>query len=213
MGKVRGRSVQQLPDMSEVRERHDSQSRNDAVIGSWTGHRKECPLVWLDHFLDPVQSTRILLMMIKAFSRFLVVVPIPNEFTVTVAKAVHWHLFVKFDLCSVIQSERGWEFWNEILSSICKTYGIRLGQTTAGRPVCNGRKRKSCLIYETERTLNVTARNRATEDIYGLKWGSERCHGIWKYEYVEVTGCEENSNGRLMTASVWKEVHVKYWHK
>ena len=80
-----------------------------------------------------------LLTMIDAFSRFLIAVPIPNKFAVTVAKAIHRHLFVKFGLCRVIQSDRGREFQNEILSSICRKYGIRLVQTTAGRPSCNGR--------------------------------------------------------------------------
>ena len=80
-----------------------------------------------------------LLTMLDGFSRFLIAVPIPNKFASTVAKAIHRNLFAKFGLCRVIQSDRGKEFQSGILQGICDQYGIKLVQTTAGRPNCNGR--------------------------------------------------------------------------
>jgi hypothetical protein len=76
---------------------------------------------------------------LDTFTRYLIAVPLRNKTAPVVAAALIRHVFAVFGLAREIYSDRGGEFCNRVLQTICQEYGIRHLKTSAERPSANGR--------------------------------------------------------------------------
>ena len=84
------------------------------------------------------QGSSYVLTCVDHFSRFTILVPLPNKSATTVAHAIVSHLICPFTTPRVILSDNGAEFSNEILANICKQYNITQTFVTAYHPASNG---------------------------------------------------------------------------
>ncbi len=66
------------------------------------------------------------LVCVDHFSRFVNLVPLPNKSAVVVAHALVSHLLCPFTTPSILLSDNGSEFKNEVLNTICQYYRISL---------------------------------------------------------------------------------------
>jgi hypothetical protein len=80
-----------------------------------------------------------ILTVLDAFSRYLIAIPIRNKSATTVAAALHRNVFAIWGLPRQLYSDRGGEFCNQLMDSICMEYGIRHLRTSPERPASNGR--------------------------------------------------------------------------
>ena len=76
--------------------------------------------------------------MIDCFSRYVIVVPIPNKEPHSVAKAIYEHLICVFGIPGRILTDRGGEFINSGLSAMCESFNIRKIKTAAHNQQGNG---------------------------------------------------------------------------
>ncbi len=84
------------------------------------------------------QGSSYILVCVDHFSRFTILVPLPNKSAVTVAHAIVSHLICPFTTPRVLLSDNGAEFANAVLASICQQYGITQTFITAYHPASNG---------------------------------------------------------------------------
>ena len=71
-----------------------------------------------------------ILTVLDVFSRYLTAVPLRNKSALTVAEALHKHVFCRLGISRELLSDQGKEFDNEMLRQLCDLYGIRKLRTT-----------------------------------------------------------------------------------
>ncbi len=72
------------------------------------------------------------------FSRFVIFVLLPNKSAAVVAHALVSHLLCPFTTSSILLSDNGSEFKNEVLNTICQHYRISQSLITACHQAFNG---------------------------------------------------------------------------
>ncbi len=72
------------------------------------------------------------------FTRFAITKPIKNKSAKTIAKFLFEDLFSKFGSPSILHSDRGLEFLNEIVEALCSLFRTHRSCTAAYNPKCNG---------------------------------------------------------------------------
>ena len=76
------------------------------------------------------------------FSKYIVLVPLSDKSTSSVARAIMHHVFLKYGAGEIL-TDNGLEFKNELLSEICRLMGIARCYTTAYQPRTNAVCEKS----------------------------------------------------------------------
>lgn len=84
------------------------------------------------------QGSTSVLVCVDHFSRFVILAPLPNKSASAVAHALVTHLLCPYTTPSVLLSDNGAEFKNEVLKSICQQYNITQSFITAYHPASNG---------------------------------------------------------------------------
>jgi len=82
-------------------------------------------------------GNKFVLAITDAFTKYAVVVAIPDKSAVTVAKAVYIHWICKFTAPKVLVSDRGKEFCNIIMDELCMLMGVERRMTTVMHPQSN----------------------------------------------------------------------------
>ena len=72
-----------------------------------------------------------------AFSKYVVMVPLRDKSAVTVAKAIFEQVFLRYGAGEIL-TDGGGEFRNEIVTELCRLFGVYKSQTTAYQPSTNG---------------------------------------------------------------------------
>jgi transposase InsO family protein len=116
---------------------------------------------------------KYVLTIVCSFSRYLVAVPIPDKTAETVARALVKHIFLRFGSPSVIFSDCGSEFLNDILSAITWFLKIKQVQTTPRTSWANG-KAEIC-----NNSIVSIVRKIASTDIY--HWDLFVDAAVWAY--------------------------------
>ena len=93
------------------------------------------------------QGSSYVLVCVDHFSRFVILAPLMNKSAPMVAHALVTHLLCPYTTPSVLLSDNGLEFKNEILHNICKQYNIKQTFITAHHPASNG------LVERTNRKI------------------------------------------------------------
>ena len=84
------------------------------------------------------QGSNYVLVCVDYFSRFVVLAPLQNKSANAVAHALVTHLLCPYTTPSVLLSDNGTEFKNEILHNICKQYNITQTFVAVQHPASNG---------------------------------------------------------------------------
>ncbi len=84
------------------------------------------------------QGSSYVLVCVDHFSRFVILAPLPNKSASVVAHALVSHLLCPFTTPSVLLSDNGTEFKNEVLNTICQQYKISQCFITSHHPSSNG---------------------------------------------------------------------------
>lgn len=84
------------------------------------------------------QGSAYVLVCVDHFSRFVILVPLPNKSAITVAHAIVTHLICPYTTPRVLLSDNGTEFSNTVLANICQQYSITQTFITAYHPASNG---------------------------------------------------------------------------
>ena len=93
------------------------------------------------------QGGTYVLVCVDHFSRFVILAPLLNKSAPMVAHALVTHLLCPYTTPSVLLSDNGLEFKNEVLTNICKQYNIKQTFITAYHPASNG------LVERTNRKI------------------------------------------------------------
>lgn len=84
------------------------------------------------------QGSAYVLVCVDHFSRFVVLVPLPNKAAQTVAHALVSHLICPYTTPHILLSDNGTEFSNQILKQICDKFNIKQTFIAAHHPASNG---------------------------------------------------------------------------
>ena len=84
---------------------------------------------------------------VDCFSRWTEACPLPNKTALAVADAFFQHIVCRFGMPSVIHSDQGREFENNLMQELCLLCGSHKTQTTPYHPVSDG------LVERFNRTL------------------------------------------------------------
>ena len=95
---------------------------------------------------DP-KGNRYVLVMVDCFSRWTEACPLPNKTALAVADAFCQHIVCCFGMPSVIHSDQGREFENNLMQELCLLCGAHKTRTTAYHPASDG------LLERFNRTL------------------------------------------------------------
>ena len=93
------------------------------------------------------QGSTYVLVCVDHFSRFVILAPLPNKSAPVVAHALVSRVLCQFTTPSVLLSDNGTEFKNEVLQNICQQYNIAQCFITAHHPASNG------LVERTNRKI------------------------------------------------------------
>ncbi len=99
------------------------------------------------------QGSVYILVCVDHFSRFVVLAPLRNKSSVTVAHAIVSHLICPYTTPRVLLSDNGTEFKNQILADICSQYNIKQTFIIAHHPASNG------LVERTNRNILEISRH------------------------------------------------------
>ncbi|KAK4326756.1 hypothetical protein Pmani_002773 [Petrolisthes manimaculis] len=100
------------------------------------------------------RGNQYMLVCVDHFSRFSVLVPIPNKAAQTVARAILNYVICPFTTPKVILSDNGTEFVNQVLISLCKEFNIKKANVLPYRSSANGLvERHNRKILNTLRSL------------------------------------------------------------
>ena len=131
--------------------------------------------------LTSSSGNKYILAAICLFSNFLISVPVPDKTATTAARALLDNVFCKFEFSTVIQSDRGSEFLNAVLSQITKLLKLKHVFTMPYRPRLN-----RCTEH-THRWLNSTL---AICDKYQHKWENYLQGATYSHSISPILGCE-----------------------
>ena len=73
-----------------------------------------------------------------SFTKYVIAWPIRDKKAITVAKGIVEHVFLPFGISSMLLTDNGREFANELLQEICRILGIVKQNTSPYHPACNG---------------------------------------------------------------------------
>lgn len=93
------------------------------------------------------QGSIYVLVCVDHFSRYTVLIPLPNKSASSVAHAFVSHFICPFTTPSVLLTDNGTEFKNEVLQKICQQFNITQTFITAYHPASNG------LVERTNRKI------------------------------------------------------------
>ena len=93
------------------------------------------------------QGSVYVLVCVDHFSRYTVLIPLPNKSAASVAHAFVSHFICPYTTPSVLLSDNGSEFKNEVLQKICQNFHIKQTFITAYHPASNG------LVERTNRKI------------------------------------------------------------
>jgi hypothetical protein len=128
--------------------------------GKYPGHTWAIDLV--GKLIKTKRGNKYILTMIDTFSRWFLCVPIANKRPSTIAHAIYRHLLCVHGVPKKIVSDRGTEFVNKGLESMCKTWNI-VRLTTAPR-----NSRGNSHVERTHRWLNEVMTNLRIH--FGPEW-------------------------------------------
>ena len=102
------------------------------------------------------QGDENVLVITDAFSKFTQCVVTPNQKALTVAKALVDKWFIPYGVPARLHSDKGKSCENEIITHLCKIYGIQKSTTTPYNPRGNGIcERFNRTLHGFLRTLNA----------------------------------------------------------
>ena len=84
-----------------------------------------------------LDGNKYILTMLDVFTRWVIAVPIPSKESRIIANGLYRHLLTKHGCPSKIYSDRGSEFVNKGLSTMCRQWGVRQIKTTGWQPQAN----------------------------------------------------------------------------
>ena len=84
-----------------------------------------------------LEGNQYILTMLDTFTRWVVAVPIPSKEASVIAHAIYRHWICKYGSPERIYSDRGTEFVNKGLKSMCRRWSIRKIETTGWQPQSN----------------------------------------------------------------------------
>ncbi len=87
--------------------------------------------------VDTIRKSAYILCITDAFTKYVVVISIPNKDAQTVAKAIFEQWFCKFGIPAQIHTDRGKEFVNKLMAELCELLNVHLTKTTPYHPQCN----------------------------------------------------------------------------
>ena len=137
-------------------------------------------------FVGPLPTSssgnKYILTAVCPFSNFLISVPVPDKTATTTARALLDHVFCKFGFSAVIQSDRGSEFLNAVLSRITKLLNLKHVFTTPYRPRLNG------CTERTHRWLNSAFAIYC--DKHQHEWENYLQTATYSHNISPISGCE-----------------------
>lgn len=157
-------------------------------LTSTKGHPPKAPIVRVKIPLRPFQTchfdligplsadlegNKYILVHICAFSKFLVLVPMPNMEGATIAKCMIEHIFSKYGLVSTLISDRAPNLLAGILREVTNALGIKRLATSAYQPSSNG------LCERVNKDVMRVITGLITAD--GLNWGRAAFLAAWAH--------------------------------
>ena len=97
-------------------------------------------------------GNKCILVVMCYFTKFVHIIPIPDQTAKTVATAMVKEVFTRFGLCRFLHSDRGTNFLSEIFSETCKLFGVERTATTPWHPQSDG------MVERMNRTLGSLLR-------------------------------------------------------
>ena len=103
------------------------------------GHRWDrAAMDLLDMSITTPKGNRYVLVMVDCFSRWTEACPLPNKTALAVADAFFQHIVCRFGMPSVIHSDQGREFENNLMQELCLSCGAHKTRTTPYHPASDG---------------------------------------------------------------------------
>jgi len=99
------------------------------------------------------------------FSKYLIVVGLPDKSAVNVAKALVKHVLFIYGAVEFCFCDRGKEFKNEVLQSVCQILGIHKSRTTGYRPNSDGAVEKSQATISSIFAKTVKSHQKDSSDL------------------------------------------------
>jgi transposase InsO family protein len=98
---------------------------------------QRCHMDLVGPLKSSTSGNKYVLAITDAFTKYAVVVAIPDKEAVTVAAAVFTHWICRFSAPKVLISDRGKEFCNQVMDELCVLMGIERRMTTVMHPQSN----------------------------------------------------------------------------
>ena len=139
---------------------HKGRTSGVAPMGSYPVPTKPWETVGVDilQISAGYEGSKYLLVVVDHFSRFTILVAIPDKSAKQVGHALVSSVFLPYAAPKVLISDNGGEFKNELLEEVCRMYGVSQCFTAAYHPQGNGMvERVNSKILTSLRTLLVDA--------------------------------------------------------
>jgi len=106
------------------------------------------------HMSTFVRGNNLILMLIDHFTRWADALAVPDGSSPMVARALVQNVFCYFGLLEQIHTNQGAQFQSQLMSDLCKTWGVNQSRTTPYHPQVNGVvERNNRMIGDSLRSL------------------------------------------------------------
>ena len=116
-------------------------------MSTWTTDGIGWLWIFWDMSVTTLKGNRYVLVMVNCFSQWTEACPLPNKMALAVADAFFQHIVCRFGMASVIHSDQGREFENNLMQELCLLCGAHKTRTTPYHPASDG------LVERFNRTL------------------------------------------------------------